>query len=165
MIPRSRRGPRALTLIALLAAGAGALSACSATVSMQPAAAADDPACAAVTTALPDTVDGQERRWTDAQATGAWGDPTTVLMTCGVTEPGPTELVCQTVDGVDWIIDDSEAPNYRFTTYGRSPAVEVYLDYDAVSARAALSALGRAVGTLPTTGAACTARPDTDPVG
>ncbi|RLK49372.1 DUF3515 family protein [Microbacterium telephonicum] len=161
MFPRPRRGRLALALVVAFPLVAGSLTACSSTVSMKPAADANDPACAAVTTALPDSVDGQTRRWTDAQATGAWGDPSTVLLTCGVTEPGPTELVCQSVDNVDWIIDDSEAPNYRFTTYGRSPAVEVYLDYDDVSARAVLSDLGRAVGTLPTTGAVCTERVDT----
>ncbi|MCT9820341.1 DUF3515 domain-containing protein [Microbacterium sp. W1N] len=156
MIRRPRRALFALALVAALP-----LAACSATVSMQPAAASNDPACAAVITRLPATADGQDRRWTDAQATGAWGDPADVLLTCGVSEPGPSELVCQSVDNVDWIIDDSEAPNYRFTTFGRSPAVEVYLDYDDVSARAVLSALGPAVGTLPTTGSVCTDRVDT----
>ena len=61
--------------------------------------------------------------------------------------------------GVDWLIDDSDAPHYRFTTFGRSPAVEVYLDYDEVSGSQVLTDLGPAVGQLPTTGATCTNRP------
>lgn len=123
---------------------------------MTPAKGANDPACAAVTVRLPDTVDGQQRRWTDAQATGAWGTPTSVLLTCGLEAPGPSTLVCQTVDDVDWLIDDTDAPKYRFTTFGRTPAVEVYLDYDVVSGRDALSALSSAVQQLPTDGRECT---------
>jgi hypothetical protein len=66
---------------------------------------------------------------------------------------------CDSRGGVDWLMDDSEAPKYRFTTFGRSPAVEVYLDYDKVSGSEALSDLVLAVQQLPATGAACTARP------
>jgi len=147
-------------VLATLAA-VSALTGCSGTVSLQPAAEANSPDCAAVSVRLPGTVDGEPRRWTDAQATGAWGDPASVLLTCGVDEPGPSTLVCQTVGGIDWLIDDSEAPHYRFTTYGRSPAVEVYLDYDVVGAQAVLSALTTAVVQLPSTGAECTALSDT----
>ena len=39
---------------------------------------------------LPETVDGLERRETNAQATGAWGNPASVLLRCGVPTPGPT---------------------------------------------------------------------------
>lgn len=153
--------PRVLALVLTAAAVIG-LAGCSTTVSMTPAKEANDPACGAVTVRLPGTVDGQERRWTDAQATGAWADAdgtTTVLLTCGLQPPGPSPLPCQTVAGVDWIIDDSQAPNYRFTTFGRVPAVEVYLDYDVVSARSVLDALGTAVSQLPTSSSTCTDRP------
>ena len=146
-------------LVLVVAAVAALLAGCSSTVSMTPAKAANDPACAAVTVRLPDSVDGQSRRWTDAQATGAWGDPATVLVTCGVAERGPSTLPCDTRAGVDWLIDDSDAPHYRFTTFGRSPAVEVYLDYDEVSGSQVLTDLGPAVGQLPTTGATCPDRP------
>lgn len=145
-----------------MVAAALLLTGCASTVSMSPAPGANDPACAAVTVRLPDSVDGQQRRWTDAQATGAWVDAegaATVLLTCGISTPGPSTLPCETAGGVDWLIDDAEAPNYRFTTYGRTPALEVYLDYDVVSARNVLDALGTAVQQLPSTGSACTARP------
>ncbi|WP_454119084.1 DUF3515 family protein [Microbacterium lacticum] len=153
--------PRVPALI-LVVAAAATLTGCSGTVSMTPAKGANDPACAAVTVRLPDAVDGQQRRWTDAQATGAWADGdgrTTVLLTCGLEPPAPSTLPCETAGGVDWLIDDAEAPNYRFTTYGRTPALEVYLDYDEVSARTVLDALGTAVQQLPASGAACTERP------
>ncbi|MCT9001531.1 DUF3515 domain-containing protein [Microbacterium memoriense] len=147
--------------VPLLAAAvlAASLTGCSTTVAMTPASESNDPGCAAVTVRLPDSVDGQSRRWTDAQATGAWGTPTTVLLTCGVAAPGPSTLPCQSAGGVDWLIDDSEAPNYRFTSFGRTPAVEVYLDYDVVSARTVLDALGTAVQQLPADGSICTERP------
>jgi len=151
-----RRAAICLTAVPLL----GLLGGCAATVSMSSAAGANDPACAAVMVRLPDALDGQQRRWTDAQATGAWGSPeTSVLLTCGLDAPGPSVLPCQSAGGVDWIIDDADAPSYRLTTYGRSPAVEVYLDSDRVSSRTVLEALGPAVRQLPAQGAACTERP------
>ena len=153
--------PRVPALI-LVVAAAATLTGCSGTVSMTPAKGANDPACAAVTVRLPDAVDGQQRRWTDAQATGAWTDGdgrTTVLLTFGLEPPAPSTLPCETAGGVDWLIDDAEAPNYRFTTYGRTPALEVYLDYDEVSARTVLDALGTAVQQLPSDGPGCTERP------
>ena len=62
------------------------------------------------------------------------------------------------VNGVDWIIDDSEAPRYRVTTFGRTPAVELYLDNDVVSSAEVLDRLSRIVGVLPADGSACTER-------
>lgn len=126
---------------------------------MTSAGDANDPACAAVIVRLPASVDGQDRRWSDAQATGAWGTPTSVLLTCGLEAPGPSLLPCETAGGVDWLIDDSEAPHYRFTTFGRSPALEVYLDSSVVSGRSVLDSLGTAVQQLPSDGAECTERP------
>lgn len=156
---RTRRLLRPAALVGAVVAAVALLSGCATTVSMESAPEAGSPDCAAVTVRLPASVDGQARVWTDAQATGAWGSPTTVLLTCGLEPPGPSTLPCETVDGVDWLIDDSEAPRYRFTTFGRTPAVEVYLDYDVVSARSVLGALTNGVRMLPSTGAECTERP------
>ncbi|HYJ48780.1 MAG TPA: DUF3515 family protein [Microbacterium sp.] len=149
------RRPAALAVACVLAAGA-LLAGCSSTVAVQPAEDANDPSCADVTVRLPSNVDGESRRWTDAQATGAWGDPASVILTCGVTPPGPTTLPCQSVNGVDWIIDDAEAPRYRVTTFGRTPAVEVYLDNDVVSSAAVLDTLSQVVSVLPSDGSECT---------
>lgn len=158
MVFRSRLFAAPLTVAMVIGIALGTAG-CSATVSMTPAKAANDPACAAVISRLPATVDGQQRRWTDAQATGAWGSPASVLLTCGLDAPGPSTLVCQTVDGIDWLMDDSQAPKYRFTSFGRTPAVQVYLDYDVVGGRDVLSALSTAVQQLPTDGRSCTDRP------
>jgi len=145
------RLPRILAAALALSAAIG-LAGCSTTVSLQPADDAGNPTCADVIVRLPGSVDGQERRWTDAQATGAWGDPASVLLTCGVTPPGPTEAKCITIGGVDWIVDESEAPKYRVTTYGRTPAVEVYIDNEVVSPNNVLDRLSTSVGILPIDG-------------
>ena len=139
------------TAVVLLAASAVLLSGCASAVPMTPAADAENPACAGVIVRLPDTVADQPSRETNAQATGAWGDPSAVLLTCGVEVPGPTTLPCLTVNGVDWIEDDSEAPMYRYTTYGREPATEVYLDSEIVSGSTTLVDLASAVSTIPST--------------
>lgn len=152
-MPRHRR---LLAALALVFAAAG-LSSCAGTVSMQPAADANDPLCATVMVGLPSNVSGEQRRWTDAQSTGAWGSPAAVLLTCGVTPPGPTTATCVTIDGVDWIVDEADAPKYRVTTYGRTPAVELYIDNETVSSNSALQAISPLVAALPKD-AECTAR-------
>lgn len=86
-----------------------------------------------------------------------------MILTCGVTPPGPTTLPCTPVAGVDWIIDDTDAPRYRVTTFGRVPAVEIYLDNDVVSSADVLDALSRIIGVLPTDGAVCTDAASTTP--
>jgi Protein of unknown function (DUF3515) len=153
------RARRILASVLALTAAA-ALAGCTSTVSMQPADDANDPACADVSVLLPGSLAGQERRWTDAQATGAWGDPAAVLFTCGLEAPGPSTLPCQTVNGVDWIIDESEAPKYRVRSFGRVPAVEVYLDNDVVASAEVLDALSLIVSRLPADGSTCLDRDD-----
>ncbi len=145
----------------ILLAGA-LLTGCTSTVSLDPAAAANDPDCAEVTVRLPNSVDGEPRRWTDAQATGAWGDPASVIITCGVDELGPTTLPCTPVNGVDWVIDDSDAPRYRVTTFDRTPAIEIYLDNDVVSSAQVLETLSQVVAVLPENGSVCTAAETSD---
>ena len=105
---------------------------------------------------LPSTISGESRRFTDAQSTAAWGDPASVIMTCGVTQLGPTTLPCRPVAGVDWVIDDTDAPRYRVTTFDRAPAVEIYLDNDVVSSADVLETLSRQVALLPGNGSTCT---------
>lgn len=125
---RRLRLPAALLLIA----ASLAVSGCSKIVPLQPAADANNPACAQVSVTLPDEVAGISRVYTNAQATGAWGEPSAVVLHCGVAVPGPTTDSCVSVNDVDWIVDETEAADgfYRFTTYGRTPAVEVYLNGD-----------------------------------
>jgi hypothetical protein len=56
------------------------------------------------------------------------------------------------INDIDWLEDGSEAPMYRFTTYGRTPAVQVVVDSEEVSATTVLVDLESAVGVLPVTG-------------
>ena len=131
------------------------LAACAPVVALQPAERAADPACAEVTVRLPDEIGGLEQRETNAQATGAWGEPVAVVLHCGVPAPPPTsELRCVTTPGgvVDWLIDDSNAPEFVFTSYGRDPAVTVVVDYEVVSGATVVSELDGAVARLPQVG-------------
>ncbi|WP_314453994.1 DUF3515 family protein [uncultured Microbacterium sp.] len=156
------RSPRTLALLAVLALVPG-LAACSTTVAMEPAKLANDPACASVISRLPESISGQERRWTDAQATGAWGNPASILMTCGLEPPAPSTLPCRSVDGVDWIVDESQAADKLFTltTYGREPAIQVFLDQGTASSGDVARALGPLIREyLQPTGSVCTAASD-----
>ena len=157
---RTTTGAAAIALAALLLAG------CTPTVTLEAADDAVNPECAKVSVELGylETVAGLEPRETNAQGTAAWGEPATVLLRCGVTPPPPTATFpCVTVEGVDWLRDDSDDPNFVFTTYGRTPAVEVIIDSDGdpdnpddgTSGLEALTDVARAVVQLPSDGA-CT---------
>ncbi|PJJ71685.1 uncharacterized protein DUF3515 [Diaminobutyricimonas aerilata] len=137
--------PRRATALGLALLSVAGLAGCTSTVSLEAAEYATDPACAAVTVWLPETVDELSIRETDAQATGAWGDPASVLLRCGVEPPAPSTLPCVTVEGISWLRDDADDPTYVFTTYGREPAVQVVIDSDKASGGIVLSDLARAV--------------------
>lgn len=147
---------RAVGFVATAAVVAAlALAGCSPIVALDPAPDAASPACAEVSVRLPSQIGGLPARETNAQATGAWGDPTVVVLHCGVPSPPPTsELPCATLPdlSVDWLIDDSDYPIYVFTSYGRTPAVSVVLDYDVIGSATVLDALDDAVSRLPKDG-------------
>ena len=77
--------------------------------------------------ALPDDLDGRERRDTSPESTqtAAWGDPPVVLR-CGVGRPADLTSTSQVieVDQVDWFLDERPGA-YVFTTVGRTAYVEV----------------------------------------
>ncbi|MEN5074695.1 DUF3515 family protein [Isoptericola cucumis] len=156
--PTSRRVATA-SLAALAVAG---LAACAPSIGAVPADDAANPACAPVMLALPETLAGDlPQRDTNAQATTAWGDPgAAVTLRCGVAPPGPSPD-CQRVESptgtVDWIVEASDDGTWRFTTYGREPAVEVVVP-PAVTAGHSTSFIGdlaQAVGNVEPT-AECT---------
>jgi len=125
------------------------LTACSPTVPLTPAANATDPKCAEIIVRLPTSVVEQPLRQTNAQATGAWGNPASVLLRCGVPQPAPS-ATCSTVNGIDWVVDVSGSPRYVYTTYGRSPATQVVIDTKLTQGQGAiiLDALSNAVGSI-----------------
>jgi len=142
-----------IAAVGALLAATVALTGCVAIVPLEPAADAVNPSCADLIVRLPTTVADQPDRETNAQATGAWGDPAVILLHCGVEVPGPTTLPCVNINGIDWIEDDSEAPLYRYTTFGRDPATELVVDSEKVSGSTVLVDLSGAVSTIPATGA------------
>ena len=127
------------------------LAGCSATVNLEAAPLANDPACAEITVRLPDAIGDQTKRVTNAQATGAWGEPSSVILRCGLEPVAVSNLTCVTAGEVDWLVDDSQAPSYRFITFGRSPATEVIVDSKSVAGVTALETLAEAVQNIPAT--------------
>ena len=125
------------------------LSACTATVNLEAAPLANDPACAEITVRLPDVIGDQSKRATNAQATGAWGNPSSVILRCGLEPVTVSSLTCVTASEVDWVVDDSKSPSFRFITFGRSPATEVIVDSTAVAGVTALDAVAQAVKNIP----------------
>lgn len=148
---------RRASLVVAVALGIGGLAGCSSAVVVEVAPRAADPLCASVVLALPQDVDDLHRLRTTSQATVAWGDPTApVVLRCGVEPPGPTTDQCVTAaddkSSVDWIAvsgtaDENGAADWTFTTYGRSPAVEVTVPASVTSTRstAFLLELGPAI--------------------
>ena len=126
-----------------------ALSGCASTVNLEPAAESNDPACAAVMVRLPSQLGDLQQRYTNAQATAAWGDPAAVLFRCGLEPVEVSTLPCVSAAGVDWLVDESLAPSYRFISYARFPAVEVVVDSNSASGITSLEALAAAVSQLP----------------
>jgi hypothetical protein len=106
--------------MAVVAAAALALTACSPPVDVAPAKDAANAAC--------------------AQATAAWGDPSLVILRCGVNVPGPTTDRCVSVNGVDWVIKEGD-PVWTLTTFGREPATEILMDPDKISSATVLADL------------------------
>jgi hypothetical protein len=147
-----RTAPRRFVAAAAVLATSLLLAGCATAVPLTPAADATNVACADVIVHLPSTVADHESRETNAQSTGAWGDPAAVLLHCGVPVPAPTTLPCLNINGIDWIEDDAAAPTYRYTTYGRDPAIEIVVDSEAVSGSTALVDVANAVAYVPATG-------------
>lgn len=151
---------RSLARTSVLAVVAATLlTGCTQAVPLSPADDANNPACADVTVRLPEVVAEKPKRETSAQATGAWGTPAAVILHCGVAVPGPTTDACISLNGIDWIADETDAADdtYRYTTYGRDPAIEVVINADAatggVSGTTALIDLTAAVQVIPATSA------------
>jgi hypothetical protein len=94
---------------------------------------ASAPACADVVLGAPDTMLDQPQHTTGSQGTVAWGEgEKTIVLRCGVTSPKATTDPCTTLSDehekkqVDWIVkDDEDAGIVHFTTFGRTPAIDL----------------------------------------
>lgn len=155
-------------IAAIAVAAALLLAGCAPTVALHPAPPhANDPHCADVMVRLPDSLGGSlttiiPRRETDAQSTAAWGDPTSVILSCGVPVPGASSLPCiQIDDAIYWLRQqDSGRRTWTFTTFGRDPALQVTVS-TAVSPGVVLDQLNSAVDFLPKNGHVCSSTEDT----
>lgn len=158
----SRPGaPRTLTVTVAATAATCLLAGCASAVPVEVAPYAADPTCATIVLALPRDLADLPRLRTTSQATVAWGDPVDpVVLRCGVEPLPPTTDDCVTADdgttSVDWIAvpgpaDDSGAAPWTFTTYGRTPAVEVTVPASVTASRSTsfLLELGPAVTHAP----------------
>ncbi len=142
---------RTISMVVIAPLAALALAGCTATVSLEAAPDSNNAACAEVTVRLPPQIDTLERRQTDAQATGAWGSPAAVIERCGLPQVLVSKLPCVTAGGVDWLVDDSAKPSYRFISFARNPATEVIVDSKQASGATALDAIGPAVSHISAT--------------
>jgi len=133
---------RSVSIAATATTLTAALTGCSASVAMDPAADSNNPRCAALTVRLPNEIDHNKQRTTTSQATAAWGSPAAILSRCGLPEVLASTLPCVTAGGVDWLVDATNAPNYRFISFGRKPATEVIVNSKAASGVQALDAIG-----------------------
>jgi hypothetical protein len=158
MVSVRRRGPgrtgRVLTTLGTAVLVAAALAGCSNVVPMSPAPSANSVACASAEVRLPRTVSGGLKlRQTNAQSTAAWGSPAAVLYHCGVAVPVVSDLPCFTLGRIDWIRDD-RGKDVIYTTFGRTPAVQVVIDTSKATSDV-LQSLARALDTLPKNSSRC----------
>lgn len=151
MLQLRPHGPlRALRLLAAAASAGLMLSACSPAVDVAPAKDAANAACAPMMLALPESIGEAKLRKTNSQATAAWGDPSLVVLRCGVNVPGPTTDRCVSVNGVDWVIKEGN-PVWTLTTFGREPATEILMDPDKISSATVLAELANAAAKVKAT--------------
>lgn len=143
---------RLIRAAAVAAVSGLTLSACTSLVAdIEVAEDATDPLCAEAMVAMPEEIAGHERRRTDTQSTAAWGEPAVAVFRCGVPSPGPTTDECVGANNVDWVVRE-EGANWRITTYGREPAMEVLFDGERVSSSSVMVDVGNAAARIPADG-------------
>jgi Protein of unknown function (DUF3515) len=136
-------------LIVVGALGVAGLAACASSVDAVTPAAAASAACRSASAHWPKTVGGQSLRTTSpsSDAVRAWGDPA-IIARCGVAPVSPTTDQCLTVSGIDWVAHPL-SDGVRFTTYGRSPAIEVMVPSAYKPEPLLLPAFGAAAAVIP----------------
>jgi Protein of unknown function (DUF3515) len=106
-------------------------------------------ACRSASAHWPQKVAGQSARTTSSSsaAVRAWGDPA-VIARCGLPPIGPTTDQCLDVSGIDWVAHQL-TDGVRFTTYGRSPAIEILVPSAYKPEPLLLPAFGQAAAAIP----------------
>lgn len=87
--------------------------------------------CTALYRDLPKSLEGFARREVTPKSklTAAWGNPA-ITLTCGIPRPAKMDdpnADGGTVEGVDWLMEDSPDGSYRCTTTYRKVYVQVFL--------------------------------------
>jgi len=105
--------------------------------------------CRSVAAQWPQTVGGQSRQTTSSSSASvrAWGDPA-IIARCGLPPIGPTTDPCLDVSGVDWVAHRL-TDGVRFTTYGRTPAIEILVPSAYQPEPLLLPAFGKAASAIP----------------
>lgn len=132
----------------LLLSATALLAGCAPLVALEPAELANDPECAEIIVRLPDELAGEKKRSVNAQSTAAWGEPVSVILRCGLEPVEASALPCVTAADIDWLVDDSNAPKYRFISFARFPATEVIIDSTKLAGVTVLEGLAGSVGVL-----------------
>jgi hypothetical protein len=127
------------------------LTGCAPMVVLEPAEDANNAECAEIIVRLPDELAGEQKRRVNAQATGAWGEPVSVILRCGLEPVEVSALPCVTAGDIDWLVDDANAPSFRFISYARNPATEVIIDSTKLAGVTVLEQLSSTIGVLPAT--------------
>ena len=124
---------------------------CAPMVTLEPAEDANNAECAEIIVRLPDELAGEPKRSVNAQSTAAWGEPVSVILRCGLEPVEVSALPCVNTGEIDWLVDDSNAPSYRFISFARFPATEVIIDSTKLAGVTVLEQLSSTIGILPAT--------------
>ncbi|GAA4364748.1 hypothetical protein GCM10023166_08850 [Paeniglutamicibacter cryotolerans] len=140
--------------IAALAAALLSMTACAPIATVQPADDAANPLCAQMMVQLPQEISGQALRKTNSQATAVWGEPSQLVLRCGVVPPAPSSDPCVSVNGVDWLAKEGKLAKdgertWTLTTYGRTPATELLFDPQQIPSSTVLATLSGAAAKIP----------------
>lgn len=137
--------------LAIITASLLILTGCAPMVTLEPAGQANDPECAEIIVRLPDELAGEPKRRVNAQSTAAWGEPVSVILRCGLEPVEVSALPCVSATEIDWLVDDANAPSFRFISYARFPATEVIIDSTKLAGVTVLEQLAGSVGVIPAT--------------
>jgi hypothetical protein len=145
-----------VSLGAFLGAGLllGGLLGCSSIKVADPAQSGSAP-CRSAAALWPKTVAGQTVQPTSSSSPSvrAWGEPA-IIARCGLPPIGPTTDQCLDVSGVDWVAHRL-TDGVRFTTYGRTPAIEVLVPSAYQPEPLLLPAFGKAASAIPASARRC----------
>lgn len=111
---------------------------------------ADDPQCARIADHYPDRLAGNRRDPVTFDGLAVWGRGA-VQLRCGLEPPGPSTDLCVTVNGVDWVLQETRSRDGRqyLISYGRRPAVEVSMADSVTRTDAVLVEMSRLVAPVP----------------